>query len=439
MMKICAVGLLIMFTYLDRVDSTPYDRIKQQNLTHLWFEVGFVFVSDLNWATVTTNNMEWEESVSVFFSLPSFGGSHYTEGEMVAPKMQQQATKNGDNTYTFSVKLVHANDSFCNNIWTTPTYIGETQISWMVMEEGAYFLDGNSMIVGSGEISRVDDSGSATVDNGNAVRLDYPIGCEGDFSASCATTDVSSRAELGALQQLQTSINTVDDGKELFLSVRTRIINLRHIQLVLFPHSSTVPSYFEITTPEIVAYFVFASFEFVCAENMVFETSIHEGVTSAPIHVAFIHKFDYVPGLYGALGSTVSLVDATTIRSFNSTISGSHFITQEDQCVTEQSDHITAERVFTMVVGEVKGSSSSFSCNVVFNSGAVTSTPTSIPSSAPSSNPSRNPTAYPTLVPSAVPTNVPSYHPSAAETATPTESCKASEFEVKFTKTPRNR
>lgn len=427
------------------VRAVPFDRVTEQDVTHSWFEVGFKSISDSAWTTITTRNDGWagDRDVVVFVSLPSLGGALHTEGLMVGPKLQQEAVRNPDNTFTFTVKLVQANDSFCLRNWSTPTLLGEIQLSWMVVEKGAYFLDGHSMIIDSGNINRVDNSGSATVANGNAVRLNYPVGCDGDNSLSCTTTDVSDRTQLGALQQLQTSVNTVDGDKDLFLSVRTRIINIRHIQLVMYPHSSTDPAYFELTTPEVVGYFVFAAFDFVCAESMVFETAIHEGVTSDAIYVPYKNHFDYNPGLFGTLGTTISLIDATTIRSFNSSTIGSNFITQEDQCVTEQTDHTTSERVFTMVVGEVRGSSSNFSCNIMFNSATSTVLPSSSPSSEPSPlptvTPTSSPTATPTSSPTVAPTTRPTLSPSEAQTATPTGACNAAEFEVKFTKTPKAR
>ena len=435
------VFFIVSFVVMSQVHSQPYNRISESNVTHKWFEVGFKLASDVEWSSVTTNNREWQENIVVFISLPSFGGSHYSEGKMIAPKMQQEASKNSDGSYSFSFKLVQANDSFCELTWSTPTFLGETQLSWMVMEKGAYYIDGHPIIVGSGDINRVDNSGSATVANGNAVRLNYPTGCEGNVNSPCAMTGVNSQAELGALQQLQTSVNTIDNGNDLFLSVRTRVVNIRHIQLVIFPHSSSEPSFFEITTPEVVAYLVFSSFEFVCLESMVFETAIYEGVTSSPIHVDFFHNFDYIPGLFGTLGSTVSLVDATTVRSFNSSTTGSNYITQEDQCDTEQTDHVTEERVFVFIVGEAAGSSSTFSCNVVFNSAVNTGSPSVAPSALPSPSPTLTPTSLPTSSPTVAPTTTPTARPTISptvpETASPTEQCNAAEFEVKFTKTPK--
>ena len=433
--------LSISTVLLAAVQGLPFNRITESDVTHTWLEIGFKTISDSHWTSVSTNNAAWEDGVVVFISLPSFGGSHYTEGKMIAPKMEQEAVQNGDGTYTFSVKLVQANDSFCSRDFYTPTPLGDVQLSWMVIERGVYFLDGHSMIIDKGDISRVDNSGSATIQNGNAVRLNYPVGCDGDFVTSCTTTDVADKSELGALQQLQTSVNTVDNGQDLFLSVRTRFVNIRHIQLVMFPHSSSDASSFELTTPEVIGYLVFAAFEFICAENLVFETAIHEGVTHEPIAVPFFHNFDYVPGLFGTLGSTLSLIDATIIRSFNSTTVGSNFITQEDQCDTEQSSHEQPELVFTMVVGEVAGSESNFSCNVIFNSAVTTSDPSVIPSVAPSLSPTITPTAVPsaspTVTPSASPTNRPTLSPSERETAPPTGQCNAAAFEVKFTKTAK--
>ena len=106
--------LSISTVLLAAVQGLPFNRITESDVTHTWLEIGFKTISDSHWTSVSTNNAAWEDGVVVFISLPSFGGSHYTEGKMIAPKMEQEAVQNGDGTYTFSVKLVQANDSFCS-------------------------------------------------------------------------------------------------------------------------------------------------------------------------------------------------------------------------------------------------------------------------------------------------------------------------------------
>ena len=156
------------------------------------------------------------------------------------------------------------------------------------------------------------------------------MGCDGDDEVSCTLTDFAPRSSslfpnYASIQQLQTSVNGIpgdnpsDVGIDLFLSVRCKLIASRHIQLVMSPHSSFDPILYEIDTPETVAYFIFPTpFGMICLEGMVFETHVYKTVTSLAIGVPFDFQYDYPPGLFGMLGSAVSVVDSTTLRAFGS-------------------------------------------------------------------------------------------------------------------------
>jgi predicted RecA/RadA family phage recombinase len=398
----------------------PYDRLLQANVDHIWFETGTDQLNDRNWLTITTINKDWMKNVVVFISLPDIGGELYTEGVFLAPKLKNIFV-NGDNTVSFDVKLVQANDSFCSKQWYKPTYLAsDVAISYLVIEQGAYSLLGNDFIVGEGPITRLNADPVATVQNGNAVRIFYPENCDGDTTNTpCLHSGLD--ANRGAITQLQTSVNTIDGGRDFFLYVRVRVVFSRHIQLVLIPHSSASSSIFTISNPETVAYLVFDTpLTLSCAEGLVFETHIFTPVTSTKILVDYQNTYVAPPGLFGAI-STTSLTDATVLRQFNNGINTGNFITQEDQCFDEQTIHTASETAYVIVIGKVDGASANLRCcslNADDPAVAVTESPTNMPSAAPSTAPSAAPTVSPTT---SAPTTNPTPKGSDAPTAFPSQ------------------
>ena len=112
-------------------------------------------------------------------------------------------------------------------------------------------------------------------------------------------------------------------------------------------------------------------------------------------------------------------------------------ITQEDQCLDEETDHTIPERVFVMVVGEQTLQSSCVRCRAVFApeltpfptvspTGSPTAPPTPVdvtaaPSRSPTSAPSSVPTTSPTSLPTRAPTTSPSVSSAVAPSAFPSE------------------
>jgi hypothetical protein len=59
--------------------------------------------------------------------------------------------------------------------------------------------------------------------------------------------------------------------------------------------------------------------------------------------------YRYLPGVFGMIGSVVSMVDSSTLSVYDrSTI----FVTKEDQCASEQTIHVTPEVVHVLIFGE---------------------------------------------------------------------------------------
>ena len=387
-------------------------------VTYTWLESGFVYIDDKAWYPITTVTNQFQKATSVFISLPDQGGTLYDSPSNVflAPRVKNRVT-NANNKRTFSVKLQQANDSTCSKQWRIPQYLtNKVQVSWMVVQQGAYQISGgHQFIIGEGSLTRADASSTATIGNGNAIRLWFPEKC---LNVSGPCTHSGTDARRGAITQLQTDNNKIDGGREFFLYIRIRVTFSRHIQLVLIPHSSTTASIFTITTPETGAYMVFDTpLNIRCLEKAVFETALFTPVTSTAKFVNYQNTYLYPPGLYGGL-STVSLVDATVLRQFSNGINSGNFITQEDQCAEEQTVHTAEETAFIVVLGEI-ASTPTIECKVSFG-GLDTNAPTRAPTRTPTLSPTPIPTATPTLTPTSTPTRNPTLAPTLNPTLNPT-------------------
>ena len=105
-------------------------------------------------------------------------------------------------------------------------------------------------------------------------------------------------------------------------------------------------------------------------------------MTSGTVLVNFSLAYDHAPVVFGMLGSLNRLTDSTALRSIQRTPTYAYCITQEDQCVNEQTQHTTPESAFAFVVG-----ASPFGHGndvvpfrfIAYNSGQ----PSGVPSSAP--------------------------------------------------------
>jgi hypothetical protein len=448
MMYLTVASALLALTSFVSAQVTDLQSASGTAVNRIWLEAGFVYIDDRSWTPIVSSSKEWAKPTSVFISLPDIGGNLYNSptNKFLAPRVKSKVT-NGDNSRSFLVKLQQANDSACSKQWYVPQFLStKVQISWMIVEQGVYSLGSRMFIIGEGNMTRANADATATIANGNAIRIWYPENCLG-VAGSCEHPGTD--AARGAVTQLQTDNNKIN-GREFFLYVRIKVVFSRHIQLVLIPHSSATSSIFTITTKEIVAYMIFETpVNMKCLEKMVFETNVYSAVVSSTaINVNYANTYLYPPGLFGGL-STVSLTDATVLRQFNNGINSGNFITQEDQCFDEQTIHTTAETAFTIVVGEIAGVNT-LTCKVKFEgvetfaptfaptNKPTTANPTAAPTFAPTQKPTLNPTQKPTLNPTANPTLNPTLAPTLnPTTAAPTGVCSDAELEVTFRKTAR--
>jgi hypothetical protein len=360
-------------------------------LDHDWIEIGSTVLTDDAWVEIETVgdglNHNDDVDVSVFLSLPDYGGPTYNDGWPMVPKMNGRAQKTADGTYKFSATLVQPNDSYCPKLWWTPSPSGPVPMVWLVVEEGAYNVSDTMFVIDSGDITR-DNSVFIKQDTPSLYHAksvhNYTEGCDsGDPTAPCTYIEKDNGFDntkpwlhLGSIQQLQTSVNKGPDGadQELYLSVRARHVFSDRIVLMLMTHSvwqnhsKTVtgelpynenftfpdyPLYERITTPETVSYFVWEKdLRLKCVSGLVIETSIrYREVTSQALHFSYFFNYAAAPALFGMLGTLNSVADSTVLRSFNRTVDGSSFITQEDQCTDEEMKHTTPESAFSMTIG----------------------------------------------------------------------------------------
>ena len=399
-------GVPSAFRTAPSVDAPPipltYDMLLHEEMNHYWMEIGFTVLNDFEWTDISTTvldfNANGDKNVTIFIGLPDYGGPTYEDGFPLVPKLQQRAEKQLDGSYKFSAKLVQANDSYCSKEWYVPKHVSDVQVGWMAAEEGVYNVSGSMFVIDSGLITR--DNSVPVLDDKPAlyhhvVTFNYTSGCDEadpdrpcEFVESLVDNSTQSWLHLGALQQIQTSVNTVDNGNDLWMTIRSRNVFTDRVQFILATHSVDLtlhPTYATIVVPEVAGYLIFEKdIRIQCVEGLVIETQITFPVTSNAIDVNFTVAYDYAPGLFGMLGSLNSLADSTALRAFERTSTHAKYITQEDQCFDEETMHTTPERSFALIAGE----SSTLDidrtrCFISYTHASPSSMPSSIPTMAP--------------------------------------------------------
>lgn len=416
MYPLSSILLLASLTlFLPYGTTQPYDEILKQNVDHDFISVGFTYIDDSKWFNITTNANQFVKDTILLVTIPQVGGTF-----PVVVKMKEPTILNGDQTVSFTFKLVQPNDSYCSKEWFVPSYLSPVQVAWMVFEIGSYTVNGFQFIAGKGGITRASWSTSATFTNGNLVAIWFPTGCVS--STDYCVLDIASPADRGGINLLQTNNNVKEAGKTLYLSVRAKIIDKRRGQWVLIPHDVTpalINSTYHTLSEETLGYLVYQNnIQIECLEKMIWETAYDDHVNYVPKTLDYVNTYDYPPGLFGIVGTITSLANTILVSSLWLNTSGT-FSINEDQCATEENIHVTFETVYLVVVGEKQDSNSSYRCYVNFNSALV---PTSAPTAFPTLTPTFKPTSLPTFLPSANPTFQPSAFPSRQPTFTPSSS-----------------
>jgi hypothetical protein len=370
---------------VDAVESSVTNMITNTIQEDIWIEGGFARAGDTEWIPVSTI-LDTFINAAVFVSLPEIPGDTSNDGYPAIAHIRNVVSTG---QVSFEVRLFQANDSFCLKTWSVPQAIDPpVSLSWLVAERGAFNLSGNVFMIGDGNITRAT---AAPYHISNRHVFDFPSGCD----APGRPCEYQSIDDVGIITQLQTTVNERLLIARVFSSAGVSKNN--SVILVLQTHDSPDPSYYEVNSPELLAFMTYINnIDVSCVERLSFETTKYDGVTHFRMDVNFINTYTLPPGIYGTIATARSLADSTGLRAFGRTVTGASFITQEDQCFDEETQHTTGELVYTLVVGERSAIGCSV-CKAVFT--PDTSEPTPAPSGAPSEAPSSQPsTPAPTTV-----------------------------------------
>jgi hypothetical protein len=356
--------------------TLPMNMLTQEPVQRYWMEMGFMRIDNLAWVSATTS--EAFEDPIVFASLPDIDGDTHEDGYPVTIRVSNTA-ENDDGTFSFSLKIYLTDDAECSSEWYTPQPVDPPLlISWMVVEKGAYNVSGHYFIADTAFITRENRIVDEGAGSGDVIVVNYPTGCFPHAPTErCAFQDRldPNEKDIGAITTIQTL--TYDR----FMHVRANYVARRFIKLFLDPHDSTNDAYYELDQPEEVGYLVFErGIAIQCCENMTFETHNFIGITSTYVSYTYINQYSYAPGIFGMFISYESKTDATGLRVFDRTAYDTRLITQEDQCVEEQTIHLANETASMFVAGQ-SNITGNTTCFIKFTPPDVTYAPTSAPTS----------------------------------------------------------
>lgn len=357
--------------------TLPMNMLTREPVQRYWMEMGFLRVDNLGWVSATTS--EAFDQPIIFASLPDIDGETHEDGYPVTIRVNDRS-ENDDGTFSFSLRAYLTDDEYCSDEWYTPQPIDPPLlIAWMVVERGAYNVSGHYFFSDTAFLSRENRILDETSGSSDVHTVDYPTGCyEDDVNERCAFPDrlVPEDKDIGAITTIQTL------NYDRFMHVRANFVARRFLKIFLDPHDSEDDSYYSLETPEKVGYLVFErGIAIQCCENMTFETEVFIGITSTYVEYTYINQYSYAPGIFGMFITYASKTDATGLRVFDRTAENTRLITQEDQCVEEQTIH-TAEETAAMFVAGQSNITGNTTCFIKFTPPDVTNAPTMAPTSS---------------------------------------------------------
>lgn len=345
-----------------RDNGGTFDMIRKRYIDDIWMEIGYTALDAVRWVRIETTFKNFTDPV-VFLSLPDIAGETSNDGFPAIGRLQNVELSRfsvDNSTTSFEAKLFLANDSFCSSQWYTPVAIWPPiPISWMVAERGAWNLSSNFFFVDRTNIWREDRS----YEDYNFVAASNPTGCVSDF-VSCQFPEHITVDRLGAVTQLQTLVY------DRFLLVRGFSINRRNGRYLLTPHDAVDDVYYKLWESEVMGFMHYHdNVRLNCKEDLTIETEIYkEAVTNIKIFLPYRTEFKRPPGVFGQIMTTIGR-DSVGLRAFNRSTTGSYFITQEDQCFDEETDHTTPETVSLFIAGTLPNFGlvqTNFTCNMRF-------------------------------------------------------------------------
>jgi hypothetical protein len=90
------------------------------------------------------------------FHIFTFSSTPLSFGQVFPHPLQVRASNilNAGGSVSFQLKLLSANDSFCSKQWWIPEkYSDDLKVSWFVVEEGGFSINGSQIVIGSASIS----------------------------------------------------------------------------------------------------------------------------------------------------------------------------------------------------------------------------------------------------------------------------------------------
>lgn len=347
---------------------------------------------------------------------------------------------------TFTLQLEPYNDTYCEKPWSTPILRAPSNVTWLVVEQGAYNIGGFTFFAGKGVVGRKNYN---PFDGENYHRIDYPTGCVHDDESCYYTHD-----NIGVLATVQTRYN-----RRLLIPRVTQVARDYAVYFLQPYHDSRICAFYTLPLPEVVGYLSFElNMQLPCA-NLAMESHKLNAVTSSGVDVPLLYSFASTPGVFGTIGSMYPDDPDVISLSLIATRMSVSAMAVEDQCYDDETVHSSFETAYMLVMGALPpNSGNNLRCSVVFTSEppvptmsptlqptavpttsptlsptlshapTITCQPTSIPTAVPSGSPSSLPTAVPTLQPtisqaptvSSMPTSVPSSLPTQLPTSTPT-------------------
>ena len=269
--------------YINNGGTDVVNMITHAPQTDVWIEGGFTKAGDSEWVTISTVLGSFQDA-AVFVSLPDIAGETSSDGYPAIARVRN-VVRSGQ--VSFDVKLYQANDSYCLKNWSIPRAVDPVSLSWLAVEHGAFNLTGSYFMIGEGEISR---ASAEAYDVANRHEFYFPTGCV-SADLSC---EYGSGSDVGIIMQLQTTVNERILITRVYSS--SGLSQNNSVTLVLQTHDSPDPSYYEVSSPEMLAFMTYENnIDVSCVERLSFETWKYEDVTHIKKDVKFQNAYVLPP------------------------------------------------------------------------------------------------------------------------------------------------
>lgn len=351
-----------------------------------WMEIGFFYIYQNKWTRVEATYKNFTDPL-VFLSLPNLAGETNFDGYPMSLRVRntrlQYQNLNYKN-YSFEAKSYGANDTpYCSQ-WKTYSpsklILAPSFISWLVVERGMFNVSHHAFNINWDKINRtnVNDSSDAR----NRRRSFTMTGCFGSAVANCAWSNSFDATNLVAISQIQTT------RFDRFLLLRGFSVFRRAVIFILTPQDSLQALNYLIPDPgEIYGFVIFEQgLRVTCVENLVIETYKYQ-VNYVKQNLHYANSFLIPPGVFGMVNTLLGR-DSLGLRAFNVGVNSSDFITQEDQCLDDETTHENFETAAILIVGQTKVGKTV--CGAVYNNNQPTSMPSFAPTNSPTSAPTFN-------------------------------------------------